>query len=548
MRKNKLIALQFVLIIALTALTGFTYQSGGKYFEISKNLEIFTTVFKEINTQYVDDLDPGSLMEKGIDAMLSSLDPYTVYYSESEIESYRFKQEGNFSGIGARIRLSGDFPVIVEVYDEGPSDEAGLKAGDEILEVDGKSTRGKDAEAMDNVLQGFSGTEVNLKVRDFLTDTLYDRSVVRDELSINNVPHFERLEGDIAYANLSTFTRNAAANVRKAYRQISSGEPEVKGYILDLRGNGGGLLQEAVQLCNLFLPRNVLIVTTKSKVIDWDQSYSTSREAMDMKTPLVVLVDDHSASASEIVSGTIQDYDRGVIIGQRTYGKGLVQRQRDLGYNAKMKLTISEYYIPSGRCIQAVSYNENGQPIAVPEDERNSFRTKNGRLVQDGGGVLPDIVLETSNARRLIDHLVEDLHIFQFVNQYLRQNDLKLKEPEFEFTNFDAFMAFIEERAFTSDTKLHKQLKNSIRLAEKSGDKTMVEGLNDLLADRKARDIQLIESEQEAVIREIEKEVISRFFNQKGKIVSGLRMDEEVLRAKEILLNPEQYRKILRAE
>lgn len=548
MQKNKLIVLQFVLIIGLTVLTGFTYQTGGKYFEISKNLEIFTTVFKEINTHYVDDLDPGSLMQKGIDAMLSSLDPYTVYYSESEIESYRFKQEGNFSGIGARIKLSGNFPVIVEVYDDGPADKAGLKAGDEILEVDGRSTQGKDAQEMDNVLQGFSGTEVNLRIKDFLTDETTGVSVIRDELSINNVPHFEMLEGNIAYANLSTFTQNAAANVRKSYLQMSSGEQDVNGYILDLRGNGGGLLHEAVELCNLFLPKNILIVTTKSKVIDWDQSYSTRREAMDMKTPLVVLVDDHSASASEIVSGTIQDYDRGVIIGQRTYGKGLVQRHRDLGYNAKMKLTISEYYIPSGRCIQAVSYDENGQPIAVPEAERNTFRTKNGRKVQDGGGVLPDVVLETSNARELIDYLVEELHIFRFVNQYLREKKISLEEPRFEFGDFAAFIQFIENKAFTSEDELNKQLRESRALAEESGDTAMVKGLNHIIAERKARDLQLIESEKEAVVREIEKEVVSRFFNQKGKIVSGLRMDEEVLRAKEILLNQDQYNKILLAE
>jgi carboxyl-terminal processing protease len=548
MRKNRLIAMQFALIIALTAMTGFTYQTGGKYFEISKNLEIFTTVFKEINTHYVDELDPGTLMEKGIDAMLSSLDPYTVYYSESEIESYRFRQEGNFSGIGARIRLSGDYPVIVEVYDNGPADKAGLNAGDQIIEVDGRSTKGKNEEAMDNVLQGFSGTEVNLKVKDFLTEETSDVSVIRDELSINNVPHFELLEGNIAYANLSTFTRNAAANVRKAYRQMSGKEEDVKGYILDLRGNGGGLLHEAVELCNLFLPKNVLIVTTKSKVIDWDQSYSTAREAMDLRTPLVILVDDHSASASEIVSGTIQDYDRGVIIGQRTYGKGLVQRHRDLGYNAKMKLTISEYYIPSGRCIQAVSYDENGNPVAVPEEERNTFRTKNGRKVQDGGGVLPDLVLKKSGAGELVEHLVEELHVFHFVNQYLRNNNLTLEEPKYDFENFDSFMNFIQDRAFTSDVDLNKQLNRSLRMAEKSGDDTMVDGLKKLLEERKVRDLEMIESEKELVIREIEKEIISRFFNQKGKIVSGLRRDEEVLRAKEILLNSQRYNDILQAE
>lgn len=540
-----MIIIQFGLIIALTALTGFTYQTGGKYFEISKNLEIFTTVFKEINTHYVDDLDPGSLMEKGIDAMLESLDPYTVYYSESEIESYRFKQEGNFSGIGARIQLNGDYPVVIEVFDEGPADKAGLKAGDQILEVDGRSTKGKNSEAMDNVLQGFTGTEVKLRVKDFLSNERSDISVVRDELSINNVPHYELLDGGIAYANLSTFTRNAAANVRKAYQELSSGEEDVKGYILDLRDNGGGLLHEAVELCNLFLPKNVLIVTTKSKVIDWDQSYSTRREAMDMNMPLVVLVNDHSASASEIVSGTIQDYDRGVIIGQRTYGKGLVQRHQDLGYNAKMKLTISEYYIPSGRCIQAVSYDDNGQPIAVPEDERNTFRTKNGRKVQDGGGVLPDMVLEQSDAQELINHLVEDLHIFNFVNEYLREKQLSLEEPSFKFKDFPEFMQFIEERDFTSNAELSEVLKKSHSLAKQADDEDMAAGLESLLAKKKNRDLQLLKTEEDAVVREIEKEVISRFFNQKGKIVSGLRMDEEVIKAREILLDVNRYKGIL---
>jgi carboxyl-terminal processing protease len=530
----------------MIVLTAFTYQSGGKYFEISKNLEIFTRIFKELNTNYVDDLDPGTLMEKGIDAMMKSLDPYTVYYTESEIEAYRFKQEGNMSGIGVDIRISDGSPVITNIYDEGPADQAGLNVGDVILQADGKVLKGLDREQVENILMGFTGTAVRLKIHSFFNKEDLDFSVERGELSINNVPHAQLLDGGIAYANLSTFTNQAASNVMKAYQDLKNeyGD-ELNGYILDLRDNGGGLLLEAVSLCNLFLPKNVLVVTTKSKVIDWDKSYSTQREAMDTETPLVVLVNERSASASEIVSGTIQDYDRGVLVGQRTYGKGLVQRHADVGYNSKIKLTISEYYIPSGRCIQSVRYDDDGEPIEVPLSERNSFKTKNGRLVQDGGGVLPDLVMESSELESLVDQLNQKLIIFKYVNEYLREERMTQIPENYRFEDEDKFFEYLDSLGFIFDDEITKEIEKAILKALEQDEDNLANDLQGILEKKKTKDFQLLKSNPDRLRIEIEKEISGRFYKRRGKIKTQMRNDPALKEALNLLNDPTRYESLL---
>lgn len=546
MKSTKTIYGQWILILAMIVLTAFTYQSGGKYFEISKNLEIFTRIFKELNTNYVDDLDPGTLMEKGIDAMMKSLDPYTVYYTESEIEAYRFKQEGNMSGIGVDIRISDGSPVITNIYDEGPADQAGLNVGDVILQADGKVLKGLDREQVENILMGFTGTAVRLKIHSFFNKEDLDFSVERGELSINNVPHAQLLDGGIAYANLSTFTNQAASNVMKAYQDLKNeyGD-ELNGYILDLRDNGGGLLLEAVSLCNLFLPKNVLVVTTKSKVIDWDKSYSTQREAMDTETPLVVLVNERSASASEIVSGTIQDYDRGVLVGQRTYGKGLVQRHADVGYNSKIKLTISEYYIPSGRCIQSVRYDDDGEPIEVPLSERNSFKTKNGRLVQDGGGVLPDLVMESSELESLVDQLNQKLIIFKYVNEYLREERMTQIPENYRFEDEDKFFEYLDSLGFIFDDEITKEIEKAILKALEQDEDNLANDLQGILEKKKTKDFQLLKSNPDRLRIEIEKEISGRFYKRRGKIKTQMRNDPALKEALNLLNDPTRYESLL---
>ncbi|MCB0640654.1 MAG: PDZ domain-containing protein, partial [Phaeodactylibacter sp.] len=356
------------------------------------NIEIFTNLYKEINTYYVDDLDPSKLMRTGVDAMLESLDPYTNYISESEIEGYRYISEGRYNGIGAQMDFIRDFATVTETYQDAHADKAGLKPGNQIVAVAGKSAEGKTPEELNEILKGSPGTEIELTVRRPGTDKELTILLQRDEVRVPNVPYHGMVNEDIGYISLTVFTREAGMNVANALRELKQENPQLKGVIFDLRGNGGGLLLEAVNISNSFVPKGELVVTTKGKVQDWDRSFLTQNSPVDQEIPLVVLINNRSASASEIVSGVIQDLDRGVLMGQRSYGKGLVQNTRDIGYNSKVKLTTAKYYIPSGRCIQSVEY-QDGEPVHIADDKRAKFRTRNGRVVLDGGGVKPDVIV-----------------------------------------------------------------------------------------------------------------------------------------------------------
>lgn len=358
-----------IVIIGIAA----SQQPANRHFEIIKNLEIFSNLYKEINTSYVDDVDPGTLMRTGVDAMMESLDPFTNYISESEIEGYRFMTEGKYNGIGAISKKIGDFVTITELYEDHAADNAGLRPGDKLVAIDGKDAKGKDPEALNNILRGFPGTEVVLTIRRPGTPEDFEVTLVRGEVQVPNVPYHGMVSDNIGYIALTTFTRQAGINVSKALNELKTENPNLKGVIFDLRDNGGGLLSEAVNVSNVFIPRNELVVTTKGKVKDWDRSFNTTGEATDTEISLTVLINKRSASASEIVSGVVQDYDRGVLMGQRSYGKGLVQHTRDIGYNSKLKLTTAKYYIPSGRCIQSVEY-ENGEPVDIPDEKRTQFK------------------------------------------------------------------------------------------------------------------------------------------------------------------------------
>ncbi|MEM9849472.1 MAG: S41 family peptidase, partial [Bacteroidota bacterium] len=416
MRRNiKVLALLFLVTAGIAATT---ISRNDKLFEIAKNIELFANLYREINTYYVDELEPAQLMKTGVDAMVNSLDPYTNYISESQIEGYRFITEGRYNGIGAESIKIGDFLTITELYEDQPADKAGLKVGDQIMAVDGKDARGKNAEAVEEILRGFPGTEVDLLIHRPGETGNRTITLVREEVKIKNVPYYSMLNEDIGYVALTTFTRAAGDNVADAVRDLQAESPDMKGVVLDLRSNGGGLLMEAVNVSNIFLPKNKLIVTTKGKVQEWDRSFSTLNTPVDEEIPLVVLINNRSASASEIVCGSIQDYDRGVLLGQRSYGKGLVQNHRDIGYNAKVKLTTAKYYIPSGRCIQAVEY-ENGEPVDIAEDKRTPFNTiNNGRVVYDGGGVKPDLVIDKDGSSNILKTLDRTHVVFDYVTQY----------------------------------------------------------------------------------------------------------------------------------
>ncbi len=448
----KVSAVAFLLVIGIAT----TYRADhGKFFEISKNIEIFANLYKEINTNYVDDLDPAKLMRTGIDAMLESLDPYTNYISESEIEGFRYLTEGKYNGIGADIRDIDDFITIIEPYHEQPADKAGLKAGDRIVEIDGKSALGKSTNDIGNILKGFPGTEVDLVIQRPGESKDFKVTMVRSEVKVPNVPYSGMLNEDIGYLALTIFTREAGRNVSNAIKELKKDNPELKGIVFDLRGNPGGLLTEAVNVSNVFIPKGELVVTTKGKVEDWDRSFKTLNAPMAEDIPLTILMNNNSASASEIVSGVIQDLDRGILIGRRSYGKGLVQQTRDIGYNSKVKMTTAKYYIPSGRCIQSVSYKD-GAPLDIDDAKRAPFNTRNGRKVLDGGGVKPDIIIDQDGDSNILELLEKENLIFNFATQFCLKHESIPAVEDFEFTDFSDFLSFIEKEDFDYNTKSEK--------------------------------------------------------------------------------------------
>ncbi len=539
------VKLVVLLLIGFTSIATID-SDHNKYFEISKNIEIFTNLYKEINTYYVDDLDPGQLMRTGVDAMLESLDPYTNYISETEIEGFRYITDGKYNGIGAMIRKIGDYVTITEPYDNCPAQKAGMKAGDIILEVDGKSAKGKSTDDVSTILKGFPGTKVDLLIKRPGEDKNKKITLVRDEVIVPNVPYSGMVSGDVGYVALTTFTRNAGKNVGEAIKKLKADNPEMKGVIFDLRGNGGGLLTEAVNVSNVFVPKGEMIVTTKGKVADWDRSFKTLNKSIDEQIPLVVLINKGSASASEIVSGVIQDFDRGVLIGQRSFGKGLVQNTRDVGYNSKVKMTTAKYYVPSGRCIQGVSY-KNGEPIDIPDSLRTSFKTQNGRMVLDGGGVKPDILVKEDLDIPIIKDLIRKYMIFEYATAYALEHEEIASVETFKFTAFDDFAAFLQKKNFQYETKSEEVLRSLEKIAKK-------EGLEDALKSDMKAIHNKIETEKknelyenkEVIVSLIEKEIASRYYFQKGRIQIGLRNDQEIKEALAVIKDQDRYKSLLK--
>ena len=547
MRQITKIAIVFALAFLGMATTA-DHSRNGKYFEISKNIEIFTNLYKEINTYYVDDLDPAKLMRTGVDAMLESLDPYTNYISESEIEGFRYITEGKYNGIGAIIKRVGDYITITEPYDNCPAQKAGLKAGDVIKAIDGKSAKEKTSDDIMDFLKGFPGTEVVLTIERPGTPAEMKISLTRDEVKVPNVPYHSMVSDDIGYLTLTTFTRDAGKNVGDALKKLKEENPNLKGIIFDLRGNGGGLLTEAVNVSNVFIPKGEMVVSTKGKVVDWDRSFKTLNRPVDPEIPLAILIDKGSASASEIVSGVLQDLDRGVLVGQRPYGKGLVQNTRDVGYNSRVKMTTAKYYIPSGRCIQGVSYKD-GEPVNIPDSLRAEFNTRNGRKVLDGGGVKPDLALESPSDVSIIRSLLKENAIFDFATQFAIKHEKIGTVKEFEFTDFNSFVKFLADTNFEYETQSEKMMKAWMKQAKKEKLLASIESdIASMKAKIKEEKKNDLEQHQEAIINEIEKEIVSRYYFQKGKIQMGLKNDQEIKDAISILRDQKRYNELLKKE
>lgn len=548
---KKLKNLRFVLSgVALVAVFFFTFSFTRDYFEVSKNLDIFNAIYRELNMSYVDETRPGKLMKTGVDAMLNTLDPYTVYFTEDDIEDYRFMTTGEYGGIGASvIEVNGQ--LLIDQPREGyAAFKAGIRAGDRILAINGNKVEGKTYEQISGFLRGNAGTSIKLKLQKPGSQNPVELSLIREEIKTPAVPHFTILpDGQTGFIKLESFTENCSNQVKAALLDVKS--KGGKRLVLDLRGNLGGLLHEAVNIVNLFIDKGQEVVFTKGRVSEWDRSYLAVHNPVDTQIPLLILVDENSASASEIVSGALQDLDRAVILGQRTYGKGLVQQTRDLVYNAKVKITVAKYYIPSGRCVQALDYthrNAEGRVEKVPDSLVTAFKTKGGRIVYDGAGIAPDLSSGTSKKSELLQQLLGKYYIFNFATTY-RLNHQELQDSmafQISEADYNEFLSFLRQNKFDYKNKLEQKLEELKSAASDSLQfitlETEYKALSKKIEEEKLKAYKRSEKEIRLALTE---EIISRYYFQKGRLRFNLQHDEEIVKAMTLLDNQKEVTAIL---
>lgn len=541
---------KYALIISIVFTSVFSVGFVDNYFEISKNLDIFTTLFKELNIIYVDETDPGKLMKTAIDAMLESLDPYTSFIPESEKEDFEFMTTGQYGGIGAIITTRDGWVYVSEPYEGFPAQKAGLLPGDKFLEIDGVSAEGKTTKDVSNVLKGQPNTSVMVLIERPGVEKPFEVNLIREEVKVSSVPYSAYVSDGIGYVKMKSFTRNVSKEIIEAINDLKK-ESTLEGLILDLRDNPGGLLNEAIRTTNIFVEKGVEVVNTKGKIKDWDKSYLTRSVPLDTNLPVVVLINSRSASASEIVSGAIQDFDRGIVIGQRSFGKGLVQQTRKLSYNSQLKVTISKYYIPSGRCIQALDYsnrNEDGSVGKVPDSLRTAFTTKNGRIVYDGGGITPDIELEPKKYSNILRSIVSKQFIFDYANQYFRNHDTIASPVSFDFDSlmYNDFKQFLTDKDYEYQTNTEKAIEDLEDEAEKEKyAEDIQQEIDDLIAKMERSKNNDIDRYRNEISEILELEIVKRYYYQKGAIASSLKHDDELEEAIDILENMDRYRSIL---
>jgi len=534
-----------IAIIAILGVSFYSFTRDQKNFEVAKNLDIYHTLFRELNMFYVDEVNPNDLIKTSIDEMLSSLDPYTNYISEDQIEDFRFMTTGEYAGIGALIRKQGNKIVIAEPYEGFPAQKFGMKAGDIILEVAGKKTSEMNTEDVSSLLKGPANKIVTIKLQRPGAKKPYTVDVVREKISINAVPYYGMLDDNTAYIRLSSFTANCSKEVQKAFLELKKNDP--KSLVLDLRGNPGGLLMESVKIVNFFVPKGEEIVSTRGKVKQWDKVYKATANPIDTTIKIAVLTNRGSASASEIVAGAIQDLDRGVIVGTRTYGKGLVQTTRDLSYNTKLKVTTAKYYIPSGRCIQALDYshrNEDGSVGVIPDSMVTEFTTKKGRKVYDGGGVTPDIKIEHEMLSSLGIAMITKFLVFNFATKYSNENE-SIPQPEEFVVNDDIytqFSEFIKENNFDYESQSQDEFDALVKSAKREKYFGLAEAEFDALKAKLEpnldKDLKLFKEE---ISELLEDEIVSRYYYQKGAIRAAIHNDKGVLKAIEELKSATTY-------
>ena len=541
-----------LVLLVLTATTTFG-QTKKNNFEISKSLDIYNNVLRQLNMYYVDEIDPAELNESAINAMLEGLDPYTVFITESQIEDVKLMTTGEYGGIGSLIQYFEGKTQISEPYEGFPAAKAGLIPGDIFLEINDIDVTNKNSNEISELLKGTPGTTVKLKMQRPGEKEPYVKELKREKIKIDNIPYSTVFDNGIGYAILSQFTKDCARELKDVIVDMQK-KHELKGFILDLRGNGGGLLNEAVDIVNMFAPKNKLVVYQKGKVAENNYNHYTQHEPLDLNIPLVILVNEGSASASEIVAGSIQDFDRGVIVGQRTFGKGLVQNIFPMSYNTQIKVTVAHYYLPSNRCIQEIDYSKKkkdnvADTIAKADTLGKAFHTANGRVVYEGHGIQPDVKIEPTMASTITMHLYAKNLFFKYANKFYREHKSIKSPQDFKITDaiYEDFMQFVKDEGFTFTSQSETEIKELEKIAKAEGYLEEIQPILDqavaTIEEEKAKD--LINNRKE-IEEMLEIEIVSRYYYQKGKIIAALDDDPELEKAFEVILNQEEYNNILK--
>ena len=537
---------KFIIPVIASAFLFIGTSFKDDFFEIAKQIEIFTTLFKELNRNYVDEINPGELMDKAIKGMLANLDPYTVYFNEQDLVRFKINNTGEYTGIGALLTRKEDKLIVKEPYKDFPADKAGLKAGDEIIQV-GDVLLSEFKDEASQLFKGTKNTKIDIKyIRQGKVNTT---QIILDEVEIKSVPFFAKIDEKTGYIVLSHFNKKASLETKEALEQLKKDGAER--IILDVRDNPGGLLNEAVNICNLFVPKNEIIVTTKSKIEKHNSTYKTTKDPVDTEIPLIILVNGRSASASEIVAGALQDLDRAVVVGSRSFGKGLVQRPVNLTYGTQLKVTISRYYTPSGRCIQALDYSrkdKNGMAIKTEETNFNAFKTRKGRTVYDGGGIQPDVELEETKSSPITDALLKNDGIFNYATSYYYKNpNLGNQIPVISDADYLDFKQFLKVQKFSFDTATELALKNTLAVAKKEKlDQSILAEYQQLLAALQKSENVLLDKNQKEIKNLMVDEIIKRYQYQEGLYQYYIKNNSEIKKAVSILNNNSEYKSILK--
>ncbi len=539
-----------VLLIVILTLFSFKAKISDRYFEIIKNLDIFTTLYKELNTFYVDEINPTELLGVGIDAMLNSLDPYTNYIPEDRIEDYRIMSTGQYGGIGTAVGKFDKKILVLMTFEGSPADDAGMKIGDEILKINNRKVEELNTEEINTLLKGQIGTELSITVGRENQKNPLVFNMKRDRISIESVPFYGMVSSNIGYVRLTEFSNGAGAEIRAAL--ITLKEQGAEKLILDLRGNPGGLLNEAIEVSNIFIPKGKEVVSTKGKIEEWNKSYTTTKNPVDVNIPLAVLISNGSASASEIVAGVMQDYDRGVLVGQKSFGKGLVQATRPLSYNSQLKLTTAKYYIPSGRCIQAIDYsnrNQDGSVGKIPDSLKSEFNTKAGRLVYDGGGVYPDVEVDAFNYAPITIQLIKNGFIFNYATKYYYANQNQIPDPStFQISEetFKNFKGWLEDKSYSYESNTEKALSKLIEHSKSDKYFSFLEQeIKSVKSEIDAHKKEDIETFKDEIKQTLKEEIMARYHKRQGMIQSSFKTDDEVIEAIKVLNDDKGYASVL---